>query len=220
MDSVRWATAKAGLAMRSVYVEGLSFIRLWPRVRRDVKGWLTGDDALLLYGLARRGPGTGAIVEIGSAWGKSTIFLASGAKRARREKVYAIDPHTGDPWYLSETNARGFSSLASFQANTRRFGVQDWIHPVVATSTDAARTIDTGPIRLLYIDGLHTYEGAKADISDWVSRVIRGGVIVFDDYFNQNDGVGVRCAVDELLASGAVEPALQKASALVWTTKR
>src|SRR3989442_1512610 len=85
----------------SISNEGLGFLSLWVRVRDNVPGWLSGPDARTLYALAHHGPGQGAIVEIGSAWGKSTIFLAAGSKRAGREHVTAIDPHTGDPTYLS-----------------------------------------------------------------------------------------------------------------------
>jgi predicted O-methyltransferase YrrM len=179
------------------------------------------------------------VVEIGSAWGRSTILLAQGAKRARREKVYAIDPHTGDPRYLdadareaapptaaaagalqAPPDPQGFSSLPAFQANVRRFGVDDWVVPVVARSTEAARALPVFPIRLLFIDGLHSYEGVQTDIADWLPRVIAGGIVVFDDYFNDKPEVGVRAAVDELRASGAVDPRLRRGDVLVWLRKR
>jgi hypothetical protein len=161
-------------------------------------------------------------VEIGSAWGKSTVALGRGSKRARREPVHAIDPHTGDPWYLDRADVapEQFSSLAGFQENICRFQVDDWVIPVVCTSADAATSLEVGPIRLLYIDGLHTYEGVRCDIEAWVPRVVPGGLVVFDDYSNTNPGVGVRAAVDELLASGMVEPRLRTAELLSWTRRR
>lgn len=231
------AAVLARVAARSLRADGLGFVTLWPRVQATVPGWLFGPDAWLLYTLAHRGPAAGAIVEIGSAWGRSTLFLASGSKRAGRERVYAIDPHTGDPRYLRERagngrwrpgaprpprSAAGFSTLPTFESNLRRFGVDDWVMPVVATSTAAAETLDTGPIRLLYIDGLHSYEAVRADIAAWTPRVVPGGIIVFDDYFNEHAGVGVREAVAELLDSGAVDPALRATDdhLLVWTAKR
>ncbi len=212
----------AQVALTSLRHDGPDFLSFWPSAHRSIPGWLKISDARLLYAMAHHGPGRGAIVEIGSAWGKSTIALARGSKRARREPVHAIDPHTGDPWYLAETSTDGesFSSLAGFRDNIRRFQVEDWVIPIVATSMEAAETADIGPIRLLYIDGLHTYEGISADIETWVPRVIPGGLIVFDDYSNRNPGVGVRAAVDELLSSGLVEPRLRFAELLTWTRKR
>lgn len=63
----------------------------------DVEGWLTDSEARYLYSLACCGPGDGAIVEIGSWKGKSTIVLAMGTEAAGREKVYAVDNHKGGP---------------------------------------------------------------------------------------------------------------------------
>jgi hypothetical protein len=212
----------AQVALMSFRHDGIDFLSFWPVAHRCIPGWLTIRDARLLYAMAHHGPGNGAIVEIGSAWGKSTVALGRGAKRARREPVHAIDPHTGDPWYLDQTGLarEQFSSLAGFQANIRRFQVEDWVIPVVSTSADAATSLDTGPIRLLYIDGLHTYEGIRCDIEAWVPHVVPGGLIVFDDYSNINPGVGVRAAVDELLSSGLVEPRLRVGELLTWTRRR
>jgi MMP 1-O-methyltransferase len=247
MPALFHLAAHARVVTGSLRHDGVGFLSLWPRVVYHVPGWLAGIDAHLLYSLARRGPCAGAIVEIGSAWGRSTIVLASGSRRARREMVYAIDPHTGDPWYLGHDEAAGrwwrralrrlgaddpaahwpgpgsrFSSLPAFRHNLRAFGVDDWVVPVVETSTEAARRLPTGPVRLLYIDGLHTDAAVRADIEDWVPRVVAGGVIVFDDYFTDRADTGVRPAVDALRASGWVEPTLGRVNGghLVWLTKR
>jgi len=232
--------------LHSLRDEGVQFAVLWPRLHESVPGWLNLGDARWLYALAHHGPGAGAIVEIGSAWGRSTICLASGSKRARRERVYAIDPHTGEPDFLTDpqrafiparwnvplvSNLLGaapipvvgpdFSSLDLFQANLRRFGVADWVIPLVCTSHDAASHFDGGPIRMLFVDGLHAYEAVKTDIEDWVPRVIRGGFIVFDDYYPLGEHAGVQKAVDELVATGAVEPVRRGLGLThVWTRKR
>ena len=228
----RWLT----IGSRSLREEGLGFVSLWPRVHRSVPGWLTTADARLLYAFAHHGPGAGAIVEIGSAWGRSTVALASGSKRAGRERVYAIDPHTGDDWWLAGAGrapgsrdaagaapaaASGFSSLEGFRATLRRFDLEDYVIPVVSTSNEAAEQLDTGPIRLLFVDGLHSYEGVRDDIRNWVPRVAPGGFVVFDDYYNPLPGVGAKRAIDELLATGLVEAELRHTSDFhVWTRRR
>lgn len=219
LSEVAHVVRRAALIATSLREEGFGFVLLWPRVRSAIPGWLTGTDARALYALAHHGPGQGAVVEIGSAWGRSTVILASGTKHARREKVTAIDPHTGDRWYLEDEHVRAVNTLTEFRRNLGRFGVTDWVNEVVATSEDAARMEGPMEIRLLYIDGLHTYEAVRRDISDWVPRVVAGGVVVFDDYFNTRAEVGVRAAVDELLASGDVDATLKRANRLVWTTK-
>ena len=58
----------------------------------DSHAMLTLAEAGLLFSLASNINQKGAIVEIGSFKGGSTIFLAKGARIAKKGKVYAIDP--------------------------------------------------------------------------------------------------------------------------------
>lgn len=133
----------------------------------NVEGWCRPAERHLLYTLARSGPAEGAIVEIGSWKGLSTIYLAAGSKRAGRERVTAIDPFT--------------HSLTDFHANILRAGVADWVDPVEGESASVARDWDGRPIRLLYIDGDHSYAAVRQDYESWQHRVVPGGVIVFHD---------------------------------------
>ena len=58
-----------------------------------VEGFLHPQEGYGLYHWAKEGPGQGAIVEIGSLMGRSTCWLASGTRVARREK--------SSPWITS-----------------------------------------------------------------------------------------------------------------------
>jgi predicted O-methyltransferase YrrM len=215
---------RAPWLVRLLWDEWLGFVVLWLRVWRTVPGWLDLAEARILYTLAYHGPGKGAIVEVGSAWGRSTLFLATAGRRAGREVVYAIDPHiwSTDSELEVSVVAPGsiHSTLPAFQKNIRRFGLDAWVVPVVSTSTEAARSLDTGPIRLLFIDALHDYESVKADTDAWLPPVIPGGIVVFDDYRSDNPAWGVQQAVDELVASGSLDPALRQVGKMVWTTRR
>jgi len=68
----------------------------WQKMRR-VPGFLGENEARFLGLLAACVPAEGAIVEIGSYKGKSTVMLASVAAHYGRGPVVAIDPHTGLP---------------------------------------------------------------------------------------------------------------------------
>jgi predicted O-methyltransferase YrrM len=221
--------ANPRLLVRSLREEGLGFVRFWPRLRATVPGWTGLLEGRSLYAFAHHGPGRGAIVEIGSAWGRSTICLARGSKSAGRERVHAVDPQPDivEPCIWPDAGwQKGLGQAAEVTGsrlpwllyNLGRFGVDDWVDPIVSTSASAS-SLPIGAIRLLFIDGSHTYEAVKADIDAWLPRVVPGGVVVFDDYIETKPSWGVRRAVDELLASGDVRPYLGTAGTHVWTVK-
>jgi predicted O-methyltransferase YrrM len=233
-----WLPALVGLpahprlVARSLREEGLGFVGFWPRLRATVPGWTGVFEGRSLYALARAGPGHGAIVEIGSAWGRSTICLARGSKSAGREHVHTIDSHLRSPqpglWRgagvqkgmprVTQGSVDDGSRLPWLEHNLRRFDVDDWVVPIVSTSASAS-SLPLDGIRLLFVDGSHIYEEVKGDIETWFPRVASGGVVVFDDYFGTKPTWGVRRAVDELLSSGKVRPYLVRAGTHVWTLK-
>ena len=62
-------------------------------------------------------------------------------------------------------------------------------------SVEAAEMFRPGELDLAFIDGDHSYEGAKADIKAWTPIVREGGILAGHDYYTRWPGV-VR-AVDE-----------------------
>lgn len=168
-----------------------------------------------LYLMARFGPGQGHVVEIGSGFGRSTCFLAAGSKAANRGAVWTVDPHTGDPWYLKQQGLKSINSCSIFTKNIRKLGFQDWVRPLVMTSEEASQKwAEKGkPIRLLFIDGLHTYEAVRLDIKCWLPFVVSGGLVVFDDCGHPRYP-GVKKAVDEVFSD------LHHFGDLTWTFKQ
>lgn len=151
-----------------------------------VGGYLLDIQAYTLMTLASEGPGCGAIVEIGSFMGKSTCCLGMGTKGARREKVHAIDHFTGSPEHQAGAKCEIPAIVESgttyhiFLENIRRFDLEDYVVPIKASSEEAA--VDwSGPIRLLFIDGDHSYEASRLDFALWSPHVVLGGLIAFHD---------------------------------------
>ena len=73
-----------------------------------IEGWLTDAQARTLWDAAIRIGARGAVVEIGSFRGRSTIVLALAV--GARGRVVAIDPHGGGdpgPQEISPDQARG-----------------------------------------------------------------------------------------------------------------
>ena len=142
----------------------------------DVEGWLSEAQGETLFDLAARARGRGHIVEIGSWQGRSTVWLASGARLAGL-RVVAVDPHTGS---REDPSARTYET---FTANIRRAGVDAVVTPMVMSSADAARQLDGG-VELLFIDGDHSDAGATADAETWLPRLIEGGIVLMHDVVN------------------------------------
>ena len=188
----------------SVRLSTASEYVLLSEVLKRINGFLLDIEGYTLYLLARLGAGEGAIVEIGSFEGKSTAWLALGSKQGSREMVYAVDTFQGSPEhqegaeYESTTLKTEGTTFNAFQQNMKMIGMADRVTPIVASSTNAAAKWDGGPIRLLFIDGDHSYEACAADFHAWCEYVAPQGYITFHDY---GHAPGVVKFCDELEAA-------------------
>lgn len=138
-----------------------------------VDGWLSDAQGRALFDAAAASTGGGAIVEIGSWKGRSTTWLASGARLAGR-RIYAIDPHR-----LSREDPEA-ATLDEFLGNLARNGLADVVEPLIMTSEEAEARI-AGPVELLFVDGDHTYDAVRRDAELWLSRLMDGGTVMFHD---------------------------------------
>jgi predicted O-methyltransferase YrrM len=151
-----------------------------------VEGFLKPVEGFALYWLAQYWPGSGRTVEVGSFKGRSTCWLATGCRDGNREKVVAIDHFCGS----AENQAGGShedtdivasgSTLGTMRANLEKFGLSEWVDILVGSSAEVSRGWSQ-PIRLLFIDGDHSYEGALADFKAWSRHVVPYGLVVFHD---------------------------------------
>lgn len=133
--------------------------------------FLSEKERIGLFDLASTGPSEGHIVNIGHFLGGSSILLAKGSKKNRREKVFSFDieRYNWDDSLLKKNK------------------VDDWVCFKKIKSEDAARDWNrrkTNGIRLLFIDGGHEYNDCKNDILNWSQFVVPGGLIAVHDYCN------------------------------------
>jgi predicted O-methyltransferase YrrM len=143
------------------------------RIAAAVDGWLSDAQGRALYDAAARVTGRGIILEIGSWKGRSTVWLAHGARRAGA-RVHAVDPHVNS---REDPHA---NTLEQFSSNIVHAGVADSVETLVMTSAEAAARLESG-VELLFVDGDHSLEGARADAALWLPRVIAGGTVMFHD---------------------------------------
>jgi Methyltransferase domain len=149
----------------------------------EIEGWLTEAQAARLAACGARADGQ--VVEIGSFRGRSTVVLARAAG-----SVVAIDPHAGSdrgPQEISADAERGDADFEAFRANVAGLPVRH----VRKFSADAHADVD-GPIALLFVDGAHRFEPARADLVDWGRRVAPGGTMLVHDSFSS---IGVTLAL-------------------------
>jgi len=143
-----------------------------------VDGWLRPDEARLLFestvAAVREHPG--AIVEIGSYRGRSTVLLACAARTLGGGRVvHAIDPHEG----IVSPIAKAPPTWNTFMANVKAAGVWNYVDPICKKAED----VDwKSPIAALYIDGLHDYENVRANFEQFSPFVSVDGAILFHDY--------------------------------------
>jgi predicted O-methyltransferase YrrM len=150
------------------------------------------DEAALLFRLARN-VASGPIAEIGRFKGGSTVVFASALPAG--VELWSYDLHIA-----LRPDMTGEQLDAELDAALTRLGVRDKVHLLVGDS----RTIDppSAPLELLFIDGDHSYEGAKADFERWSAYVRPGGHVLLHDAVDSggygNVYPGVARVVDEI----------------------
>src|SRR3954453_11004723 len=182
----------------------------------DAKGFMPGDEGLLLHRYARERLPHGPALEVGTYCGKSAIYLGAAAREVGGT-VFTVDHHRG-----SEENQAGWEhhdtslvdhetglmdTLPVFRRTIARAGLEDVVVAVVGRSTTVAAYWRT-PLALLFIDGGHAEEHAQNDYTGFARWVQPGGVLVIHDVFERpEDGGQAPFHVwQRAVASGAFTP--------------
>lgn len=171
-----------------------------------IPGMLPRQRGMTLYSLAFGQSLRGDIVEIGSWQGRSTCFLAQACKDAGNGIVRAVDHFQGNAHSRSAyvVDRDDLSDLpANFRRNVEGAGLADYVQLYQMTSAEASakHASEFDAIRMLFIDGDHSYAGATGDIDRFAPLLMPGGLIVFDDYHSDGPEL-VRAVRQRILDSG------------------
>jgi MMP 1-O-methyltransferase len=166
----------------------------WRTAACEAKGFMPpaeGDalhDAALVA--AARCPGA-PILEVGAYCGRSTIWLGAAARRAGTV-LYSVDHHRGSEenqfgweWHdatLVDPDLGVMDSLPTFRRTIYNAGLEDVVIAVVGGSEVVSSHWRT-PLALVFIDGGHGVEPARADYAGWSPHIAPGGILAIHDVF-------------------------------------
>lgn len=180
------------------------------------KGWTSDKKLSVLYDIAHQTSSlSGDILEIGSAWGRSTILLGY----ASIKHIWSIDPHTGGRAFVESGETQ--DSFEIFQDNLVTHGLENRVKILKHTTEEVLeKKLLPKALRLsmVFIDGMHTAEGVEIDFGLAYERLEPNGIIVFDDYFEKSvpDYTAI---IDELMQRCGLILFKDKGSGLVHFVK-
>jgi predicted O-methyltransferase YrrM len=148
------------------------------------------DEAALLYRLARDAE-SGPFAEIGRFKGGSTIVFATALPAGA--ELWSYDLHVA-----LRSDMPGAQLDDELTAALARYGLAGKVHLVVADSRKVEPPAE--PLELLFVDGDHSYAGAKADFERWSAFVRPGGHLLFHDAVDTGGYGNVYPGVAQLVA--------------------
>ena len=159
---------------------------------KKIKGFLSHEEGLFLYKLAKRNCLKSFSVEIGSYCGKSACYIAEACKE-NKTYLISIDHHQGseeqqfgEEYFDNEIydyKKKVVDTLPLFLENIKKFSLSDYIKPLVMSSEEASKIVDS-EIELVFIDGSHTYESARLDFNSWKNKIKVGGILAIHDIYD------------------------------------
>lgn len=134
------------------------------------------------------------MIEIGSFLGESTILFAQSFN-----SVTAIDPFVSG-YDNNDPASYDFNYENIYDIFKKRTSKYPNIKHIKSTSDEAYEALKPNYAKFdfIYIDGIHTYEGVKKDIQNYIHLVKPGGIIGGHDYNNTSHVAGVYKAVNEM----------------------
>lgn len=183
-------------------------------VLSNPKSWLWYYQGVLDY---YRCVGAKKVVEVGAAFGSQTAFHLKNADFI--EEYHVVDPFMAgyDPEDRmsklfneaapdaspDDISLGWFTSMAKHLGNEGDYlsegmppaGCKLRMHRL--KSHEGAELFGDFSVDVVFIDGLHTYQGVVVDIQAWLSKIKIGGSLIFNDYNDKNLFPGIAKAVQE-----------------------
>jgi predicted O-methyltransferase YrrM len=160
------------------------------RCAEAARGFMPPDEGLALYEAALSAP-RGAMLEVGSYCGKSSVYIGSAAAE-KGVLLFALDHHRGSEenqpgwdWHepdLVDAETGRIDTLPHFRRTIHRAGLESTVVALVGESVPLAAVWEID-LAFLFIDGGHGSAPAHADYDGWVPHVAAGGIVAIHDVF-------------------------------------
>lgn len=137
--------------------------------------------------------------EIGSFEGRSTVFIANLIAPKQLISIDPFAPHLNHEGELAQYKSRNIEKI--FHHNIK-VGTNNNVEANKMTWEDYFAANPKHKISFLYLDGPHTYENVTESLNALVPRMVKGGVMMGDDY----DDASVKQAVDDFFGQEMTHP--------------
>src|SRR3972149_4135741 len=131
-------------------------------------------------------PDNSHIVEGGCWLGRSTIVMARLIKLSGKKiRFDAVDTWTGSIRDLRQkalVKRNGGAIYPLFLKNITKFGLRDYVNPILGDSTATATLYHDLSLDFVYIDADHSFEKFMSDITVWYPKLKAGGLLAGHDF--------------------------------------
>jgi hypothetical protein len=144
----------------------------------------------LYSGAVRKFPSGSRFVEVGSWKGRSAIYMAIEIMDAQKEiQLDCVDTWNGSIEHADEGSPLTYDAIVleddalfkEFMNNTEPY--KSIINPIRMDSFSASALYDNESLDFVFLDSSHEYEHIVTELSLWLPKIKRNGVIAGHDYY-------------------------------------
>lgn len=171
------------------------------RLSPSIPGYLSEKEVRFLCQLALVPSALGEFLEIGSFRGKSTVLIAKSLERVGATGMHAVDPLCPQFYLFQKEGEPQRAPRDILDGNLQGHHVERLVEFHQMTAQELSADWNR-PLRVLWIDGDHSYAGTKTDFDCFARHLAPGGIIAFHDVLHGDEGP-VRVFHEQVLLSPA-----------------
>jgi predicted O-methyltransferase YrrM len=137
-------------------------------------------------------PNNAILVESGTYWGNTAAFMVNKLVQAGKTfKLYTIDNFLWENVVQAQKDIDRVCGYEDYLKNVENLGVEEYIITIVGDTLESISLVPND-VYCVFIDDKHEYTHVKNQIKTWLPKIMKGGIMIGDDYVG-----GVKLAFDE-----------------------